>query len=50
MINNSSSSIRKYQFFEEVIADNQIGDEYISHEDSPLENTPITIHDIKPIL
>ena len=48
MLNNSSSSIRKYQFFEEVTSENQSIDEYISHQDSPLENTPITIHDIKP--
>ena len=48
MLNNSSSSIRKYQFFEEVISENNNPDEYISHQDSLLENTPITIHDIKP--
>ena len=51
MINSSSSTIRKYQFFEEVNDpfakkdDNQI---VISHKDSTEENTPITINDITP--
>ena len=51
MINSSSSTIRKYQFFEEVNDpfakkdDNQI---IISHKDSTEENTPITINDITP--
>ena len=49
MINNSSSSIRKYQFFEEVNTDSKKNEEiFISHQDSPLENTPITLHDVKP--
>ena len=50
MISNSTSSIRKYQFFEEVNdpskkEDNQI---IISHKDSTEDNTPITINDITP--
>ena len=49
MINNSSSAVRKYQFFEEVDQEfKSNSDIYISHEESPLENTPITLHDIKP--
>lgn len=49
MINNSSSAVRKYQFFEEVDQESKSNsDIYISHEESPLENTPITLHDIKP--
>ena len=49
MINNSSSAVRKYQFFEEVKSEPELKDEiYISHENSPLDDTPITLHDIKP--
>ena len=49
MINNSSLEGQKYQFFEEVKSDTDIKNEiYISHEDSPLDNTPITLHDIRP--
>ena len=49
MINNSSSTVRKYQFFEEVESESKENKEiFISHQDSPLENTPITLNDIKP--
>ena len=51
MINNSSSAVRKYNFFEEVGQESKINEEiYINHEKSPLENTPITLHDLKPNL
>ena len=49
MINNSSSTVRKYQFFEEVESESKENKEiFISHQDSPLENTPIILNDIKP--
>ena len=49
MINNSSSTVRKYQFFEEVESESKENKEiFISHQDSPLDNTPITLNDIKP--
>ena len=51
MINNSSSALRIYNFFEEVKQDSSINEEiYINHEESPLQNTPITLHDLKPNL
>ena len=50
MINNSSSTVRKYPFFEEVESKSKENREiFISHQDSPLKNTPITLNDIKPI-
>ena len=49
MINNSSSTVRKYQFFEEIESySKENKDIYINHEESPLDNTPITLNDIKP--
>ena len=49
MINNSSSTVRKYQFFEEVESySKENKDIYINHEESPLDNTPITLNDLKP--
>ena len=49
MINNSSSILRKYPFFEEVESESKENNEiFISHQDSPLENTPITLNDLKP--
>ena len=49
MINSSTSTVRKYQFFEEVESESKENKEiFISHQDSPLENTPITLNDIKP--
>ena len=50
MINNSSSTVRKYPFFEEVESESKQNKElFISHEDSQLKDTPITLNDIKPI-
>ena len=49
MINNNPSTVRKFEFFEEVKSESSIKEEtIISHEDSPLENTPITLNDLKP--
>ena len=49
MINNSSSTVRKYLFFEEVKSESKDDNEIvISHQDSPLDDTPITLNDIKP--
>ena len=47
MINSTS---RKFQFFEEVKSSppTKEEDQIISHENSPLDNTPITLNDIKP--
>jgi len=51
MINSSTSTVRKYQFFEEVKDPSQKNgetNEIINHQESPEENTPITINDITP--
>ena len=49
MINDNPSTVRKFEFFEEVKSESSIKEEtIISHEDSPLENTPITLNDLKP--
>ena len=51
MINSSTSTVRKYQFFEEFkdpSKDNKENQIYISHKDSTEENTPITLNDVTP--
>ena len=51
MINSSTSTVRKYQFFEEFkdpSQDNKDNQIYISHKDSTEENTPITLNDVTP--
>jgi hypothetical protein len=55
MINNSTSTVRKYQFFEEVKdeltekkEDSKKNEIIISHQDSFEENIPITLNDVTP--
>ena len=48
MINSSTSTVRKYQFFEEIKDPSQNEPIIISHKDSLEENTPITLNDVTP--